>query len=50
MEERLAQERRLKEELAAKEATQSNVEQRYNSLKEEIDIKTRKLNTLIDKY
>lgn len=32
-----------------KEANQMDVEQKYNNIKEEIDFKTNKLNTLIEK-
>lgn len=41
------EERRKKEALAQKEKNFADVEQKYNNLLEEIDVKTRKLNTLI---
>ena len=41
------EERRKKEELALKEKNFAEVEQKYNNMLEEIDVKTRKLNTLM---
>ncbi|KAM3134225.1 hypothetical protein pb186bvf_013645 [Paramecium bursaria] len=49
LEERNQQNKRIEEEFARKQAVQMDVEQKYGTAKEEIEAKTQKLNSLVNK-